>query len=570
MRKNGVGATNILERVTEGWLALDQQWRITYLNPPAARLLSPGAPAISELLGKNVWEAFPHLNGSETYQAAQRAMTEQAPVTFEWFHAPLESWFDVRAYPSPEGLSVFFQEISERKQTEEALRRTAQELTDFFENGALGLHWVGPDGIILRANQAELALTGYTAEEYIGHHIAEFHVDREVIEDILQRLANNETLHNYEARLRCKDGSIRHVLISSNVRREDGKFIHTRCFTRDITERRLAERELEERTRIALMSADIGLALTRSDTLKDMLQNCAQALVQHLGAAFARIWTLNDQEQVLELQASAGIYTHINGPHGRVPVGKFKIGLIAEERKPHLTNSVVGDARVGDQAWAMREGMVAFAGYPLMIEEQLMGVIAMFAREPLTQATLQALASAANGLALGIQRKRNEEEKSRLRDEIIQMQAARLEELSTPLIPLSDRIIVMPLIGAVDAARAEQALNTLANGVIAKGTRIAIIDITGVSTVDTHVASALMKAAQVLRLLGVEAVLTGVRPRVAQTLVGLGVDLSSITTRSNLQRGIDYARGRLLMNETTPASRCLNGSQYSKFERNYM
>ena len=96
-----------------------------------------------------------------------------------------------------------------------------------------------------------------------------------------------------------------------------------------------------------------------------MLQRCAEALVDHLHGAFARIWTLNPQEDVLELQASAGLYTHLDGPHSRVPVGKYKIGLIAQERKPHLTNAVVGDPRVSDQEWARREGMVAFAGYPL-------------------------------------------------------------------------------------------------------------------------------------------------------------------------------------------------------------
>ena len=109
-------------------------------------------------------------------------------------------------------------------------------LADFFENAAVGLHWVGPDGTIIRANRAELELLGYAKEEYIGRNIAEFHADPPVIEDILQKLSCGDTLHNYEARLRCKNGSIRNVLISSNVLWEDGKFVHTRCFTRDITE----------------------------------------------------------------------------------------------------------------------------------------------------------------------------------------------------------------------------------------------------------------------------------------------------------------------------------------------
>lgn len=120
-----------------------------------------------------------------------------------------------------------------------------EDFLDLFENGTTGLHFVGSDGTILHANQAELDLLGYTRDEYVGHHIAEFHLDRPVIEDILARLSRNETLRNYEARLRAKDGSIKHVLISSNVLWRDGSFIHTRCFTRDITERKAYEQERE-------------------------------------------------------------------------------------------------------------------------------------------------------------------------------------------------------------------------------------------------------------------------------------------------------------------------------------
>lgn len=120
-------------------------------------------------------------------------------------------------------------------------QRAEQELRDFVDNATVSLHWVGPDGTILWANQAELDLLGYTREEYIGRHIAEVHDDRETIDDILQRLASNETLRNVEARMRCKDGSIRWVLIDSSVRWEEGRFLHTRCFTRDITARKQAE-----------------------------------------------------------------------------------------------------------------------------------------------------------------------------------------------------------------------------------------------------------------------------------------------------------------------------------------
>jgi PAS domain S-box-containing protein len=134
--------------------------------------------------------------------------------------------------------------LGERERAEVALRESQEELLDFFQNAEEGFHWVGPDGMILAANRAELALLGFSKDEYIGHHIAEFHADPEVIADILARLGRNETLKEYQARLRCKDGSIKHVLIHSSVLFRNGEFVHTRCFTRDITDRKRLEDEL--------------------------------------------------------------------------------------------------------------------------------------------------------------------------------------------------------------------------------------------------------------------------------------------------------------------------------------
>lgn len=137
-------------------------------------------------------------------------------------------------------------EVAVREKAEESLRQREQELTDFVENAPVGLHWVGGDGTILWTNQSELDLLGYSRDEYVGHNIAEFHTERPISEDILERLTRREILQNYEAQLRCKDGSVKYVLINSNVRWKDDEFIHTRCFTRDITERKQAEKEREE------------------------------------------------------------------------------------------------------------------------------------------------------------------------------------------------------------------------------------------------------------------------------------------------------------------------------------
>ncbi len=176
----------------------------------------------------------------------------------------------------------------------------------------------------------------------------------------------------------------------------------------EVSQRLQAERLLEERVRVMTLSAEVALALNESADLRLMLQRCAELLVKHLDVAFARVWTLNEAAQELELEASAGLYTHLNGPHSRVPVGKFKIGLIAREKKPHLTNDVLTDPRVSDKDWAQREGMVAFAGYPLLLEGRLLGVLAAFARHPLGEDVLQALGSVAHSIALGVQRLRSQ------------------------------------------------------------------------------------------------------------------------------------------------------------------
>jgi len=141
-------------------------------------------------------------------------------------------------------------EVARRRAAERTLRRREMELADFVENAAEGLHRIGADGTILWANRAELEMLGYAREEYVGHPVTDFHVDRAEIDAILERLQAGETLYDHPARLRCKDGSIRDVLIHSNACFEDGKLMYTRCFTRDASERVALERAHAERERL--------------------------------------------------------------------------------------------------------------------------------------------------------------------------------------------------------------------------------------------------------------------------------------------------------------------------------
>jgi PAS domain S-box-containing protein len=155
------------------------------------------------------------------------------------------------------GVVLIFRDVGEQRKAERKLRDSEEELSDFFDNATIGLHWVGADGTILRANRSELELLGYEPEEYVGHHIAEFHADQDVIDDILRRLQAGEKLQDYPAQMRCKDGSLRDVLIHSSVRWENDTFLHTRCFTRDVTEQKRAQEEmrrLERRNSMILES----------------------------------------------------------------------------------------------------------------------------------------------------------------------------------------------------------------------------------------------------------------------------------------------------------------------------
>lgn len=226
-------------------------------------------------------------------------------------------------------------EVEHRRSLERALREREAELRDFLDNASEGIHLVGADGKILWANRAELALLGYAPEEYFGHHISEFHLDADAIGTILERLTRGEELRGIEARMRAKDGSVRHVLLSSNVYRRDGEFVHTRCFTRDITDRKRAEAE---------RAASAG-------TLQAVLEQMPSA-VAIVEAPSGRLLLANEQ--------NASIFRQPNVPLDGVPAYSRFHGLhadgreIAPEEWPLARSIATGEVIRGEEIHVVR------------------------------------------------------------------------------------------------------------------------------------------------------------------------------------------------------------------------
>jgi rsbT co-antagonist protein RsbR len=127
---------------------------------------------------------------------------------------------------------------------------------------------------------------------------------------------------------------------------------------------------------------------------------------------------------------------------------------------------------------------------------------------------------------------------------IIEAQNTLLDQLSVPVIQVWDNILLLPLIGVMDSRRAGQVMESLLEAIARHSAQVVLLDITGVPVVDTSVASHLVRSVQAAQLLGCESLLVGISPEIAQTLVGLGVDFSRITTRATLQSGLEYALRR--------------------------
>jgi PAS domain S-box-containing protein len=256
---------------------------------------------------------------------------------------------------------------------EKILDQREQELADFVDNATVALHWVGEDGKILWVNQAELDLLGYTREEYIGHPITEFHADFEVIDTLLKQLAAGVKVNNYEARLRCKDGSIRHVLINSSVRFEEGQFVHTRCFTIDITERKKTEERIL--TLYQLTSA-LSEALTPAQAAKIIMEQCVAAM----GASAGSIVLLNKDKTSFKILFSMGYSEQLLQIWQGFPINSpiLLAECVRSQQAQWVQSFEELQGRFPDMQSQYEDRVYnAWAAIPLVVEKRILGALGL-------------------------------------------------------------------------------------------------------------------------------------------------------------------------------------------------
>ena len=490
-----------------------RSFRLVVTNPAASA--ATGVQA-RELLGKTMAECFPELCETPVPAIYAEVVRSGQPAQLgEMRYGDLRvrpSVFDVQAVPLPNNcVGVLFHNKTEQADTEHSLRRSQAlfgGIVDLSEDAIISIN---AEQQITLFNPAAERIFGYRADAVLGQPLAILLPERSTgvhSQHLARFLQSPDTLRPMSTRSqifgRRSDGSEFPAEATIGKFDIDGSPILT-VRMRDISERMRAQqalRDSEERWRLLISGV--------TDYAMMLLDPDGRVTSWNTGAE--RITGYREEE--------------ILGQH--ISLFHLPEAQPQEETRAALQQAVATGAHE-EEGWRVRKnGSRFWANTVITALTDEAGLLRGFAK--VTRDITE--------------RKQAEEERLQLQEEIIRIQKAALAELSTPLIPINDQVVVMPLVGSVDTYRAEQVMVTLLEGISHTRARVAILDITGVPVVDTQVANALLRIAQSAKLLGTHVVLTGIRPEVAQTLVGLGVGLDGIVTRGTLQSGIAYAMGR--------------------------
>ncbi|MFC1477712.1 PAS domain S-box protein, partial [candidate division KSB1 bacterium] len=293
-------------------------------------------------------------------------------------------------------------QVSERTEELKSANEKLQLTQHAVDNAGDAVWWIDSDTAkILYVNHVAYKSLGYTKEEMLQLHIPDIDIDfpPEQWPHLVEKLKSGESM-TFESRQKTSNGSIFPVELTVRYVEYEGSD-HIIAFSRDITDRK-------EKERVSRLAVEIGETLILNMTLREKLQVCSETLVKNLDAAFVRIWTVDEEEKYLNLQASAGLHTHIDGTRKTVQIGKKKIGKIAASKKPHINGNVLEDPLLDEKEWAKENGLVAFSGFPMIVENKNVGVLALFFRNEISSYFQESLPVLSNNIAVAIMRDRAE------------------------------------------------------------------------------------------------------------------------------------------------------------------
>lgn len=317
-------------------------------------------------------------------------------------------WFRVRgksARRNPDGplrMVGSIDDITQQKKAEDKFRLV-------IEAAPAGMLMIDTQGAIVLVNRRLSQEFGYASHELLGQPIEclvplrfqaghPAHRKAFFANPAPRQMGGDRDLYGLR-----KDGSEFPVEIGLNpLNTDDGAFVLASVI--DISERKKRQALLADQNRLLALDAQVAGITSQFQERQPLLQQCSQAIAEHFHPAFTGIWLCDSARSVLELQASAGPYAPLNDSHTRLPLGQFIIGRIAEGKKAFMTNSVIGDSQIHEQEWAEQQGLVALAGYPLLRNQEVVGVIALLAPYSLPNLALETLEIVGDRITMAIER----------------------------------------------------------------------------------------------------------------------------------------------------------------------
>ena len=300
LEQSNLHISRILESITDGLIVVDEEWRFTYLNKKAQEILRPSSASSSKISGYTFWEAFPDLEGTTLEQTYRHAMEERVAAEFEVLYAPLNRWLDIRVYPFDKGVSIYFQDVSRRKNAEIALRQSEEDLRTLADS-IPQLAWMAhPDGYVFWYNRGWYEYTGTTSEQMEGWGWQSVH-DPAMLPMVMERWQESiRTGQPFELEfpLRSARGDYRWFLTRVNpVRDSTGQVKRWFGTNTDVDQVNRIRKALEDQTRILELLNETGTRLSTTLDLQALMQAVTDAATKLSGASMGAFFYNNVDHQ---------------------------------------------------------------------------------------------------------------------------------------------------------------------------------------------------------------------------------------------------------------------------------